>query len=153
MAGARFGGNGIQFVATTAIPTLTAAGAKLDTGAIVPYMQSGPEFTGALPASGDGGLIAPTVNLGERLRSFFLNLREPMSANLTDAGRSGLTIREREILSMICDGMSYKEIAKALNLSPHTVNNHRNNIMEKLECTKVTQVVAKAFQLRLVERT
>ena len=43
-----------------------------------------------------------------------------------------MTKREREIISLIADGMSNKEIAQQLNIATHTVKSHVHNIMEKL---------------------
>jgi two-component system response regulator NreC len=44
----------------------------------------------------------------------------------------GLSEREREILSLIAEGMTSNEIATLLVLSPHTVQSHRDHIMAKL---------------------
>src|ERR1700747_2458012 len=44
-----------------------------------------------------------------------------------------LTPREREILQLVAEGKSNKEIAGALNLSVYTIETHRSNIMEKLK--------------------
>jgi DNA-binding NarL/FixJ family response regulator len=43
-----------------------------------------------------------------------------------------MTKREREIITLIADGMSNKEIAQHLNIATHTVKSHIHNIMEKL---------------------
>jgi two-component system NarL family response regulator len=45
---------------------------------------------------------------------------------------SSLTIRQREVLKLICDGLTEKEIASLLNISTHTVHVHKNNIMSRL---------------------
>jgi DNA-binding NarL/FixJ family response regulator len=45
---------------------------------------------------------------------------------------SELTIRQREVLKLICDGLTEKEIASLLKISTHTVHVHKNNIMSKL---------------------
>ncbi len=44
----------------------------------------------------------------------------------------GLSHREREVLQLIAEGQTSKEIAKTLNLSPKTIDSHREHIMEKL---------------------
>jgi DNA-binding NarL/FixJ family response regulator len=46
--------------------------------------------------------------------------------------KAELTLRQREILKLICDGMTEKEIASILSISTHTVHVHKNNIMSKL---------------------
>ena len=43
-----------------------------------------------------------------------------------------MTKREREIIALIADGQSNKEIAQQLNIATHTVKSHVHNIMEKL---------------------
>ncbi|MFW6138319.1 MAG: response regulator [Spirochaetota bacterium] len=43
-----------------------------------------------------------------------------------------LTSRQREILKLICEGYTEKDIASALDVSPYTVHVHKNNIMKKL---------------------
>jgi two-component system nitrate/nitrite response regulator NarL len=48
------------------------------------------------------------------------------------AGDARLTLREREILRLIDDGLSNKEIAQRLSLQTKTVKNHVSNILAKL---------------------
>lgn len=48
------------------------------------------------------------------------------------AGTGRLTVREREILALIDDGMSNKEIARKLSIEVRTVKNHVHNLLEKL---------------------
>jgi DNA-binding NarL/FixJ family response regulator len=57
-----------------------------------------------------------------------------------------LTTREREVLKLIAEGNSSKEIAGALFISVFTVNNHRASIMEKLHMNKVTDLVKYAIR-------
>ena len=57
-----------------------------------------------------------------------------------------LTSREREILTMIAEGKSNKEIATALNLSVYTVESHRGSVMEKLNLHNTGDIVR--FALR-----
>ena len=57
-----------------------------------------------------------------------------------------LTPREREVLKLIAEGKSSKEIANALFISVFTVNNHRASIMEKLNLNKATDLVKYAIR-------
>ena len=57
-----------------------------------------------------------------------------------------LSLREREVLKMIAEGKSSKEIAQALFISVFTVNNHRASIMEKLNLNKATDLVKYAIR-------
>jgi len=63
---------------------------------------------------------------------------------------SGLTPREVEILQLICDGKSNKEIAAQLDLSVNTVAVHRANIMDALGIHKTAELVVYAIRNGLV---
>jgi DNA-binding NarL/FixJ family response regulator len=63
---------------------------------------------------------------------------------------TGLTTREVQILKMICDGKSNKEIASELDLSPNTVGVHRANIMDALGIHKTAELVVYAIRNGLV---
>ncbi|WP_255495515.1 response regulator transcription factor [Dysgonomonas sp. 521] len=52
-----------------------------------------------------------------------------------------LTIREKEILLLIRQGLLSKEIADRLNLSIYTVNNHRKNILAKLDVDNIIEAI------------
>jgi DNA-binding NarL/FixJ family response regulator len=62
----------------------------------------------------------------------------------------GLTARELEVLRLICDGLSNREIAATLNLSINTVSVHRTNIMNTLDVHKAAELVVYALQHGLV---
>jgi DNA-binding NarL/FixJ family response regulator len=57
-----------------------------------------------------------------------------------------LTIREREVLKLIAEGKSSKEVADLLYISARTVERHRANIMEKLNIRKTADLVKYAIQ-------
>jgi two-component system response regulator NreC len=57
-----------------------------------------------------------------------------------------LTTREREILQLIAEGRSNKEIANILNLSLYTVETHRGNLMEKLNLHTVPELILYAVR-------
>jgi DNA-binding NarL/FixJ family response regulator len=57
-----------------------------------------------------------------------------------------LSPREREVLKLIAEGKSSKEIANSLFISVFTVNNHRASIMEKLNLNKATDLVKYAIR-------
>jgi two-component system, NarL family, response regulator NreC len=52
-----------------------------------------------------------------------------------------LTARERELLQLIAEGKSAKEIAALLNLSAHTVDTHRGNLMQKLHVHSIPELI------------
>lgn len=62
-----------------------------------------------------------------------------------------LTSREREILQLLSEGKSSKEVASSLNLSVKTAETHRSNIMRKLKLHSVSELVLYAVRNRIVE--
>ena len=61
-----------------------------------------------------------------------------------------LTEREREVLRMIAEGMTTREIAKELKLSPKTVESHRNRLMQKLELHGTAALTRYAIRRHLI---
>ena len=62
-----------------------------------------------------------------------------------------LTSREREVLQMIAEGQTNKEIAGKLNLSVYTVDAHRGKIMEKLNLHSSGELVRFAVRNGLID--
>jgi len=60
-----------------------------------------------------------------------------------------LTPRERDVLRLLCDGLTSKEIASRLELQPKTVHGHRSAIMEKLNIHSVAGLVKYAIRHQL----
>ena len=67
------------------------------------------------------------------------------------SGVAMLTDREREVLQLIAEGLSSKEIAGMLGVSLKTVDSHRSNLMEKLDIHKVSGLVRFAIRAGLIE--
>jgi two-component system, NarL family, response regulator len=65
--------------------------------------------------------------------------------------RSNLTARELEILKMVVKGLTNKQIARVLKISSHTVRNHVNSIIEKLEVSDRTEAATTAIQRGIIE--
>ena len=63
----------------------------------------------------------------------------------------GLTAREREVLKLVAEGRSNKEIADLLSLSVKTVMTHRANVMEKLGIHNRTELVKYAIRQGLID--
>lgn len=61
-----------------------------------------------------------------------------------------LTARERELLQLIAEGRSTKDIATLLNLSPYTVETHRGNLMSKLNVHSVPELILYAVRKRII---
>jgi DNA-binding NarL/FixJ family response regulator len=66
-------------------------------------------------------------------------------------GYTRLTPRQREIVQLIAEGKSSKEVAVALDLSVKTAETHRARIMRKLHCHSVTEVVRYAIRNDIVQ--
>ena len=54
---------------------------------------------------------------------------------------ASLTIREREVFDLVCEGFASKDIAEALDISARTIDAHRANIAEKLKTSSVAEFV------------
>lgn len=65
--------------------------------------------------------------------------------------RPRLTLRESEVLALMMEGMSNKQIARRLNISEHGVKRLVANILSKLDCANRTLAVAKALREGLPE--
>ena len=68
----------------------------------------------------------------------------------SEAGTDGLTGRQREILVLLCDGMSEKEIAYRLELSYNTVHTHKYNLMQRLDLHSTAELVKYGVRAGLV---
>jgi DNA-binding NarL/FixJ family response regulator len=69
------------------------------------------------------------------------------------SARARLTPREKTVLGYIANGMSSKEIASLMDVSVHTVNNHRSRMMQKLGLHRVAQLTLHAARIGLVSES
>jgi DNA-binding CsgD family transcriptional regulator len=116
------------------------------------------EFPSSLLGDGQGGGFGvPTLVVGPNDRSDQLasSIRAAMTSASTrttdereegDAAESGLSQREREILTGIASGRSTKQVARDCGIRPKTVGNHVNNICHKLNLHHRAQLVLFALQ-------
>src|SRR5438309_139421 len=65
--------------------------------------------------------------------------------------RNRLTSREREIVQLLAEGRSSKEVAVTLGISVKTAETHRANIMRKLELHSVSELVRYAVRNQIIE--
>jgi len=72
-------------------------------------------------------------------------------SNKTEHSSSQLTEREIELIKLIGEELTMKEIADKIYLSEHTVKTHRKNIMAKLDVKNTAGMIKKAFILGLIE--
>lgn len=69
----------------------------------------------------------------------------------TEGDIQSLTAKEREVVQLLAEGKSSKEAADVLNVSTKTLETHRSNIMRKLGCHSVTDVVRYAIRNHLAQ--
>lgn len=91
-------------------------------------------------ARGDG-YLSPAVSSGV-LSDYRRHVSDPIDL---------LTSREREVLQMVAEGKTNKEIASSLNLSVYTVDAHRGKIMEKLNLHSTGEMVRFAVRNGVVD--
>jgi len=111
----------------------------------------------ALEAGARGYVLknALDLELGSAIRRIVngetvLDTQLSFERSLKGERNNGLTAREVEILQLICDGKSNKEIAAQLELSVNTVAVHRANIMDALGIHKTAELVVYAIRNGLV---
>lgn len=63
---------------------------------------------------------------------------------------SKISNREREVLDLISQGLTDKEISDKLYLSPHTIKSHRKKVIAKLGCSNAAAMVRRAFELQIL---
>jgi DNA-binding NarL/FixJ family response regulator len=81
-------------------------------------------------------------------------LGRPSKENDEDNNRKNglrLTARQKQILQLLAEGKSSKEVAVALNISVKTAETHRANIMRRLDCHSVTELVRYAIRNHIIE--
>ena len=99
-------------------------------------------------------LAVQTVSRGEK---FFCNkvldliLKKHVTKDEEDCEPTILTERELEVTGYIAQGLTNKEIAQELHLSPHTVHSHRKNVMRKLKAKSASDIILYAVQIGLIK--
>lgn len=78
-------------------------------------------------------------------------LNKEFDAEKEDCEPTTLSERENEVTAMIASGLTNKEIAQKLHLSPHTVHTHRKNIIKKLGVKSVSELTVYAMNVGLIE--
>jgi DNA-binding NarL/FixJ family response regulator len=112
-----------------------------------------------MKADAEKDLIAAVEALADH-RSFFTarageivldGYRKPRTAGDGKGPTSRLTSREREIVQLLAEGKSSKEVAVSLGISVKTAETHRANIMRKLELHSVSELVRYAVKNQIIE--
>jgi DNA-binding NarL/FixJ family response regulator len=87
-----------------------------------------------------------TAAVGEMVLSGFVAPRTPAA----DEAKEQLTPREREVVQLIAEGWSTKQMAKKLGISVKTVETHRNNVLRGLGLHSVSEIVRYAVRNGIV---
>ncbi len=61
-----------------------------------------------------------------------------------------LTPREKEVLQLLAEGKTNKDVATTLDISPYTVESHRTNLMQKLNLHNTAEIVLYAVRKKLI---
>ena len=111
-----------------------------------------------LRASGAVGLLLKSCTPQElelafrRIAAGEEYVAEAVQALLDEGGADAeLTMRERQVLTLAAQGKSNAEIAALLNISPKTVDNHRTNLMRKLDVHSAAGLTAVALREGLLD--
>jgi DNA-binding NarL/FixJ family response regulator len=108
----------------------------------------------------DRDLVIAVESLAKKKPFFTSRATEVMLTSFSDGGpkqdvseplRDRLTTREREIVQLLAEGKSSKEVASSLNISVKTAETHRANIMRKLQIHTVSELVRYAIRNQIVE--
>ncbi len=106
-----------------------------------------PQLIGAIRDVYRGGSYLSPRMLGQLVDDFRSRIRsadqQPRLATLTP--------REKEVLKMLAEGNSVKEVASLLNLSVKTVEAHKFNLMRKLDIHNKAQLVQYAIQKKIIK--
>jgi DNA-binding NarL/FixJ family response regulator len=86
-----------------------------------------------------------------RVTEIFLANRGSRVTDPAASMRKRLTMREREILQLLAEGKTTKEVASVLGIATKTSDTHRTNIMRKLDAHSVAELVRYAIRNKVVE--
>jgi len=97
--------------------------------------------------------LSPDQNLEEPVKFRLVNFKtgEIVTFPIIEETDVALTKREVEILKLVNIGMLSKEISNKLSISIHTVNRHRQNILEKMNVDNVMEAINYSRKLGLIE--
>lgn len=100
----------------------------------------------AIKVVGEGRFFISSDLLQMVVGGFVNNIKD-----ISESNNEILSVREKEILQMLAEGRSNKEVAEALYLSVKTVETHRANIMKKLGLRNIADLVLYAVRNHLIE--
>ena len=119
--------------------------------AYLPRRSLQTELVPALQAVKQGRIYLSNAHT-EVIRRHMLRLELGKACGVSEVqdGIAKLSIREKEIFPLLADGISVKEAARILGISPKTVETHKSNIMKKLNLHKITDLTKLAIMKDLI---
>jgi DNA-binding NarL/FixJ family response regulator len=123
---------------------MLAAGAS----GYVPKRAAPDDLLRAIRAVNRGGVFLHTSVAGALVEGFLQR-----GDTIAEVELSNLTEREREVLTLIAEGLTNKQIGERLGISPKTVARHRDNISHKLELSSRAELTRYAIQKGLISLT
>lgn len=104
------------------------------------------ELIGAIRAVARGEVFLYPTMARHLLQDYLYRLNDP-----NETGQPSLTPREKEILRLLAEGYSNKEIADKLVVSPSTIHSHRTNLMQKLNLSSRYELIQYARRRGLMQ--
>jgi DNA-binding NarL/FixJ family response regulator len=92
-----------------------------------------------------------TPKVGQIVLEGYLGKNPTKASDDADKGILRLTARQRQIVQLLAEGKTSKEVAVALEISVKTAETHRANIMKRLDCHSVTELVHYAIRNGITE--
>jgi len=88
---------------------------------------------------------------GQRISAIIYKSYTKRLQEQTDSNMPVVTLREKQIIALLAEGCSLKEVGDRLFISPRTVENHKANILHKLGLKNTTELLRYAFKHKIIE--
>jgi DNA-binding NarL/FixJ family response regulator len=124
---------------------------------IILSMHAAEEYVAEALASGASGYLlkrSATDELALAIRSVAAGdvyLSPGISRHVLQIGRPRITRRQREVLQLVAEGKTTREIARKLGISPRTVDTHRAELMSRLGVRDAIGLLREAARLGLID--
>jgi DNA-binding NarL/FixJ family response regulator len=124
-------------------PDMAAEAFRLGASGYLLKKSAGAELVQALRQVVRGGTYVTPLMTKDMVGSFIQNFKRRKSTN-------HLTLRQKEVLQLLAEGRSMKEVAFILNVSPRTVAFHKYTMMEHLNIRSSAQLIEYAMRSAVV---
>ena len=140
--------NGIETtrLLTAAHPRLKVIGLSVHTGGRLVHEMIAAGAAGYLPKSCAARELFAAIESVTKGRMYISPAIEQTAPGAAAAPLASLSGRERQVLQLLAEGRSTKEVARLLDLVTATVHTHRQNIMRKLRCRSIAEITRLAIR-------